>query len=406
MGVSDWYRQTEAYLEEYVDALGTGSHLAGSDPDIDQYLDVETENAQYIQYTGIPAFGYISSSVEDEVIAESDAIVLQNTTPYEDLDLDDLLDERYGPIVEQNLEQADPHPIYVVDLPSESLTGQALEFLSDRPVSLGRYGGRAAQVFRPDHGYMTYLPAGGVARTAMRTFRPRGSHAKYISRLGRMHPAVRLASAPFMALRLSGLLGVFPRATGRGGEFASRAQVTKFCTSPGIRSAAAAEKLESSVAPRLQDDLGYKPTILIETDIENLDTMRYLEDPDRHLPDLYESLGTGAHLPAESTSFDTPQLRESVIAANRSTAMQILHFTVDHTYMDQVCEFRFGDGENSIALEETDDSVSYEKQVYHIENELLADDTWSTDADHGPGGSLMETSAGPDEQGDPALIQD
>lgn len=337
----EFVEKVESYMEELYESLGHGPHLTprekpfGYAPDM---IPVETENANYGQFM---SFRIFEEEVPEDVLEETDAIVLESrTTPYEEYDLadkihdnhylstnqlrgaitqprelpayagnviDELQDREHRGIIRQNLD-GDQVPMYLVDLPSEA---HLLERVTSSRVP-------------------KWMRKGG-----MRALIPRKTTMRHLFRVHPTYLAVHL---------LFGASGYLPKMLGVGKTPMSYLQVVKAPTSSGLQSAVAAEKLESHIAPQLEEELGRKPNILLMYDVKDMDIAAYLK---------------------------RPRLRDFVI----DKQAHLDYCLADTDYLNQVYEFRFDeDGEE--LLEHDGDTFHYSTATYDVDG-LEARDCWS-----------------------------
>lgn len=316
-------QQEPLYTDEAADAANVFADEHG-------VYHVETDEAHYGLYPGIPLLGeymdWFASDVSEEAVAAADAFVVENAdTGYDALDMDHLMDDRQAPILEQNLAQDDPAPVYVVDVPTK------YAFLGDEVA---------------DSRLKEWLPyrkgVKSATRGLRRLYRGFRSGRRNLKPVFRSNPFLLPLAAP----RLSGLLGLAPRFLDTGHTVASRAQQSKCYTTTGVRSAITAEKLDEYVAPRVAAEQDEKPAILVEYSMEDLDIGAYLERPDR---------------------------RRSVIDANLEFDNYVDVHTIDHDALNTVCEFRFTGGGYDPDTEL--DEVVYEKLMHEMDGVSAAEDS-------------------------------
>lgn len=328
-----WYQEFTEHAAAFYDSLGRGPHLdvpADTFDEAPEFIHVETEHANYAQFMSIP---YRKETVNENVLEEADAIVLESrVTPYEDWSLEDRLhsdvswektlgalttprnipsyleelmeeaeEREYRPIIQQNLED-ERLPMYLVDLPTDA-----------HSLELSVSNSRLPNWVRT-RGLKSLLPG----KTAMKS-------------LFRTHPA-------YWPLRvLLGASGYIPKTFETGKTPISYSQLIKAPTPSGLQSAVAAEKIESQVAPKLEEELDRKPNILLVYDVKDQDIAPYLNHP---------------------------RLRKTVIDKHAYT-----HYALTDTdYLDKVYEFRFEEETENIVHTKDGDSVPYTTTMHEVDS--------------------------------------
>lgn len=196
----------------------------------DSLLSVSTEHAEYLLHPGTHRR---PTRVTDSTLRRIDGLVLESgMRQYGDLSLDDLRNhQQYAAILPDAMEQETD--IFVVDAP---YTG------SDARIVLGEGGATL-----------------GVPCLAG------------LLGLAHGHPGLGLLTVPVLAFCAGGVL---PRSPS---PLISYAQLSNAYNSFGVRSAVAAMKLEEWAAPRLAEQTGGTPTILVDYGAGHMDIAAYLQ---------------------------------------------------------------------------------------------------------------------------------
>ncbi|MFB6144872.1 MAG: hypothetical protein ABEJ99_00020, partial [Candidatus Nanohaloarchaea archaeon] len=233
-------------------------------------LGQESSSAFYILH---PAKHDKRTVINEEILDGIDGIVLEESKDrYESLTFDDIhRSSQYSELIDSNLENGKA-PIFDVDIPYE---GDFEEVLEELEKTVKKTVVPALSIYGGD-----------------------------------------LANTPLL------------------GKAVPYAQLSNFFTPAGARSAITADKMEKMVAPKLSEDLGRKPNILVEYGSGHLDTKIYLK---------------------------FPRIRENVISYHESKGFHQL----DEDYLDSICEFRFQDF-GTQGINEAQNGERYKKTIYRF----------------------------------------
>lgn len=252
-------------------------------------LSVSSENANYYLH---PGDHYKETQISDNFLEKMDGIVLEYAKEgYEQVSLEEFTNSiQYESIIEKNLD-LEESPLFCVDTPYKDIEEDVNNYFKRNTAS-------------------SAIGTAGIA-------------------LGR--PEFALLMLPISSKLLA---HKFPE---KALNSASYAQLSDAGSSVGLRSALAADKLEKFVSPKLVEDKGQKPNILVDYGSGHLDIGAYIQHSN---------------------------IRDKVLKLHQKNDFGPLQ----EEYVNEVCEFNFQDIENwnSNELEGT----RYKKIVYELDGYL------------------------------------